>query len=67
MPTFKARIVAEITTTIAVEAEDAFDAMDASEKVVRKMTVEEFTRCLNKGHVRASRVEETKMIKRGQG
>lgn len=40
MPTFKARIVAEITR-IAVEAEDAFDAMDASEKVVRKMTARE--------------------------
>ena len=59
MPTFKARVVAEATFIIEVEADDAFDAMDVATATARKFTPAQFAEKVTTGVVRYCSVEET--------
>lgn len=63
MPTFKARVVCEVSFVIEVEADDAFNAMDAATCTARKLTPEQFAQHVTKGVVRGSFVDETKIKK----
>lgn len=59
MGTYKARIVAEVSFVVEVEAEDAFDAIYVAERAVRKMQQEDFAARVTSGTVRSAVVSDT--------